>query len=169
MASQCHHVLWPRSLVATLAMAAPQASKEVNLSEDVFAAYKTCSQGGRTTFKEYHQLGKGRMTNLNEIHGFFAKLAQVHGMCMACACAGAVHGACASCLRPTLQPAFSLPAACLQPARSLPAACIHCTGGSAHLSLHTRCGHAARTLHARCTHAAYTLRARCVYRGRRAS
>ena len=42
----------------------------------MFAAYKTCSQGGRTTFKEYHQLGKGRMTNLNEIHGFFAKLAQ---------------------------------------------------------------------------------------------
>merc|ERR1719160_1136765 len=33
-----------------------KASKEVNLSEDVFAAYKTCSQGGRTLFKEYHQL-----------------------------------------------------------------------------------------------------------------
>jgi len=53
-----------------------KASKEVNLSEDVFAAYKTCSQGGRTLFKEYHQLGKGRMTNLDEIHGFFSKLAQ---------------------------------------------------------------------------------------------
>ena len=53
-----------------------KASKEVNLSEDVFAAYKTCSHGGRTLFKEYHQLGKGRMTNLDEIHGFFSKLAQ---------------------------------------------------------------------------------------------
>ena len=37
-----------------------KASKEINLSEDVFCAYKTCSQGGRVTFKEYHQLGKAR-------------------------------------------------------------------------------------------------------------
>ena len=52
------------------------ASKEINLSEDVFAGYKTTLRGGRVVFKEYHQLGKGRMTNLGEIHGFFAKLSQ---------------------------------------------------------------------------------------------
>ena len=56
--------------------AAASASKEINLSKDVFAGYKTTLRGGRVVFKEYHQLGKGRMTNLGEIHGFFAKLSQ---------------------------------------------------------------------------------------------
>ena len=52
------------------------ASKHVNLSEDVFAGYKTMLRGGRTIFREYHMVGKGRMTNLGEISGFFAKLSQ---------------------------------------------------------------------------------------------
>ena len=53
-----------------------KASKEINLSEDVFAGYKTTLHGGRVVFREYHQLGKGRMTNLSEISAFFGKLAQ---------------------------------------------------------------------------------------------
>ncbi|KAL3922672.1 MAG: hypothetical protein SGPRY_004475, partial [Prymnesium sp.] len=53
-----------------------KASKEVNLSEDVFAGYKTILRGGRVVFREYHQVGKGRMTNLGEISAFFAKLSQ---------------------------------------------------------------------------------------------
>ena len=52
------------------------ASKQINLSEDVFAGYKTVLRGGRIVFKEYHQVGKGRMTNLSEISAFFAKLSQ---------------------------------------------------------------------------------------------
>jgi callose synthase len=51
-----------------------QASKFINLSEDVFAGYKTTLRGGRSIFKEYHQLGKGRGVNLSEVNGFFAKL-----------------------------------------------------------------------------------------------
>jgi len=51
-----------------------KASKEINLSEDVFAGYKTTLRGGRSVFKEYHQLGKGRGVNLAEVHGFFTKL-----------------------------------------------------------------------------------------------
>ena len=35
-----------------------KASKEINLSEDVFAGYKTTLHGGRVVFREYHQLGK---------------------------------------------------------------------------------------------------------------
>ena len=53
-----------------------KASKEINLSEDVFAGYKTMLRGGRVVHVEYHQLGKGRMTNLSEVNGFFAKLSQ---------------------------------------------------------------------------------------------
>ena len=52
------------------------AAKELYLSGDVFAGFTTTLRGGRVVFKEYHQLGKGRMTNLGEIHGFFAKLSQ---------------------------------------------------------------------------------------------
>ena len=44
--------------------------------EDVFAGYKTMLRGGRVVHVEYHQLGKGRMTNLGEVNGFFAKLSQ---------------------------------------------------------------------------------------------
>ena len=33
-------------------------------------------RGGRVVFREYHQVGKGRMTNLGEISAFFAKLSQ---------------------------------------------------------------------------------------------
>ncbi len=44
-----------------------KASKEINLSEDVFAGYKTTLRGGRSVFKEYHQLGKGRGVNLAEV------------------------------------------------------------------------------------------------------
>ena len=36
--------------------------EEINLSEDVFAGYKTMLRGGRVVHVEYHQLGKGRMT-----------------------------------------------------------------------------------------------------------
>ena len=52
------------------------ASKRVNLSEDVFAGYKTMLRGGRVIHREYHEMGKGRMTNLAEIVGFFSKLTQ---------------------------------------------------------------------------------------------
>ena len=52
------------------------ASKQINLSEDVFAGYKTVLRGGKVVFREYHQVGKGRMTNLSEISAFFAKLSQ---------------------------------------------------------------------------------------------
>ena len=52
------------------------ASKQINLSEDVFAGYRTVLRGGRIVFREYHQVGKGRMTNLSEISAFFAKLSQ---------------------------------------------------------------------------------------------
>ena len=52
------------------------ASKQINLSEDVFAGYKTVLRGGRIKFKEYHHVGKGRMTNLAEISAFFAKVSQ---------------------------------------------------------------------------------------------
>lgn len=48
----------------------------MNLSEDVFAGYKTVLRGGRVVFREYHHVGKGRMTNLGEISAFFAKLSQ---------------------------------------------------------------------------------------------
>ena len=51
-----------------------KASKEINLSEDVFAGYKTALAGGSVVFREYMQVGKGRMTNLMEINGFFSKL-----------------------------------------------------------------------------------------------
>lgn len=51
-----------------------KASKEVNLSEDVFGGIKTVLVGGSVVFREYHQVGKGRPTNLLEISGFFAKL-----------------------------------------------------------------------------------------------
>ena len=57
-------------------MPSAQASKAINLSEDVFAGYKTVLRGGRIVFREYHQVGKGRMTNLAEIAAFFAKLSQ---------------------------------------------------------------------------------------------
>ena len=53
-----------------------QASKSINLSEDVFAGYKTTLRGGRSIFKEYHSCGKGRGANFAEINGFFAKLSQ---------------------------------------------------------------------------------------------
>ncbi len=53
-----------------------KASKSINLSEDVFAGYKTTLRGGRSAFKEYHQCGKGRGATLAEISGFFAKLSQ---------------------------------------------------------------------------------------------
>lgn len=52
------------------------ASKRINLSEDVFAGYKTMLRGGRVIHREYHEMGKGRMTNLAEIVGFFSKLTQ---------------------------------------------------------------------------------------------
>lgn len=42
----------------------------------VFAGYKTVLRGGRVVFREYHQVGKGRMTNLAEIAAFFAKVSQ---------------------------------------------------------------------------------------------
>jgi hypothetical protein len=51
-----------------------KASKEINLSEDVFGGLKTVMAGGSVVFREYHQVGKGRPTNLLEISGFFAKL-----------------------------------------------------------------------------------------------
>ena len=51
-----------------------KASKEINLSEDVFGGIKTVLSAGSVVFREYHQVGKGRPTNLNEITGFFAKL-----------------------------------------------------------------------------------------------
>ena len=37
-----------------------KASKEVNLSEDVFAGYKTVLRGGRVVFREYHQVRERR-------------------------------------------------------------------------------------------------------------
>ncbi|EOD34380.1 hypothetical protein EMIHUDRAFT_449354 [Emiliania huxleyi CCMP1516] len=51
-----------------------KASKEINLSEDIFSGYKTVLAGGCVVFREYHLVGKGRPTNLMEITGFFAKL-----------------------------------------------------------------------------------------------
>ena len=51
-----------------------KASREINLSEDVFGGIKTVLAGGSIVFREYHQVGKGRPTNLLEISGFFAKL-----------------------------------------------------------------------------------------------
>ena len=51
-----------------------KASKEINLSEDIFSGYKTVLAGGCVVFREYHHVGKGRPTNLIEITGFFAKL-----------------------------------------------------------------------------------------------
>jgi len=53
-----------------------KASKSINLSEDVFAGYKTTLRGGRSIFVEYHSCGKGRGANFAEINGFFAKLSQ---------------------------------------------------------------------------------------------
>ena len=60
-----------------------KASKEINLSEDVFAGYKTALAGGSVVFREYMQVGKGRMTNLMEINGFFSKLSS--GTATSCA------------------------------------------------------------------------------------
>lgn len=51
-------------------------SKEINLNEDVFAAYNTTLRHGSIVFREYISVGKGRMTNLTEIFFFEVKLAQ---------------------------------------------------------------------------------------------
>lgn len=51
-------------------------SKEINLNEDVFAAYNTILREGSVVFREYVAVGKGRMTNLAEIFFFEVKLAQ---------------------------------------------------------------------------------------------
>lgn len=51
-------------------------SKQVNLNEDIFAAYNTMLRDGSVVFREYLSVGKGRMTNLSEIFYFEVKLAQ---------------------------------------------------------------------------------------------
>lgn len=51
-------------------------SKQINLNEDIFAAYNTMLRGGSVVFREYLSVGKGRMTNLSEIFCFEVKLAQ---------------------------------------------------------------------------------------------
>lgn len=51
-------------------------SKQINLNEDIFAAYSTMLRGGSVIFREYLSVGKGRMTNLSEIFYFEVKLAQ---------------------------------------------------------------------------------------------
>ena len=46
------------SFTSSRAAASPRPRREINLSEDVFAGYKTTLHGGRVVFREYHQAEK---------------------------------------------------------------------------------------------------------------
>ena len=52
-----------------------KASKGVNLSEDIFAGYNHTLRGGRVSFHEYIQVGKGRDVGMQQIYKFEAKIA----------------------------------------------------------------------------------------------
>ncbi|CAM9094798.1 unnamed protein product [Ascophyllum nodosum] len=53
-----------------------KASKGINLSEDIFAGYNGTIRGGKVSFREYVQVGKGRDVGMQQIYKFEAKLAQ---------------------------------------------------------------------------------------------
>ncbi|XP_028551898.1 putative callose synthase 8 isoform X3 [Dendrobium catenatum] len=52
-----------------------KASKNINLSEDVFAGFNSILRQGHVTYNEYMQVGKGRDVGLNQISKFEAKVA----------------------------------------------------------------------------------------------
>uniref|UniRef100_A0A0D3FDB2 1,3-beta-glucan synthase n=1 Tax=Oryza barthii TaxID=65489 RepID=A0A0D3FDB2_9ORYZ len=57
----------------------PDASRSINLSEDIFAGYNSTLRGGNITHHEYVQVGKGRDVGLNQISKFEAKVANGNG------------------------------------------------------------------------------------------
>lgn len=56
-----------------------KASKNINLSEDIFAGFNSTLRGGNVTHHEYIQVGKGRDVGLNHISLFEAKIACGNG------------------------------------------------------------------------------------------
>jgi len=56
-----------------------KASKEINLSEDIFAGFNCTLRRGSVTHHEYMQVGKGRDVGLNQISMFEAKVASGNG------------------------------------------------------------------------------------------
>ncbi|XP_031263321.1 callose synthase 5 isoform X2 [Pistacia vera] len=56
-----------------------KASKNVNLSEDIFAGFNSTLRRGNVTHHEYIQVGKGRDVGLNQISLFEAKVACGNG------------------------------------------------------------------------------------------
>ncbi|GKV15545.1 hypothetical protein SLEP1_g26327 [Rubroshorea leprosula] len=56
-----------------------KASKVINLSEDIFAGFKSTLRGGYITHHEYIQVGKGRDLGMNQISAFEAKVSNGNG------------------------------------------------------------------------------------------
>jgi len=56
-----------------------KASKQINLSEDIFAGFNSTLRQGNITHHEYIQCGKGRDVGLNQIAAFEGKVASGNG------------------------------------------------------------------------------------------
>ncbi|KAG0381273.1 hypothetical protein BDA96_K002200 [Sorghum bicolor] len=57
----------------------PDASRVINISEDIFAGFNCTLRGGNVSHHEYIQVGKGRDVGLNQISMFEAKVSSGNG------------------------------------------------------------------------------------------
>ena len=73
-----HPDLWNKLFVMTRG-GVSKATRGFHISEDVFAGYNHTMRGGRTKFKEYISVGKGRDMGFDSILGFEAKVSGGNG------------------------------------------------------------------------------------------
>ena len=73
-----HPDLWNKLFVMTRG-GISKATKAFHISEDVFAGYNSTLRGGKTKFKEYISVGKGRDMGFDSINGFEAKVSGGNG------------------------------------------------------------------------------------------
>ncbi|KDD75094.1 1,3-beta-glucan synthase, partial [Helicosporidium sp. ATCC 50920] len=73
-----HPDLWNKLFVMTRG-GPSKATRGFHISEDVFAGYNHTLRGGRTKFKEYVSVGKGRDMGFDSINGFEAKVSGGNG------------------------------------------------------------------------------------------
>ena len=73
-----HPDLWNKLFVMTRG-GMSKATKAFHISEDVFAGYNATLRGGKTKFKEYTMVGKGRDMGFDSINGFESKVSGGNG------------------------------------------------------------------------------------------